>query len=149
MIMARFDFTEGWTVDGDAADTFAVCFSNGDSDRIHPSGLTFGWTITINGVTTAAHEWPSSNAVVREVTRQRTFEFRIGARADDEVLLAVWATESGRRVEDEISFVVPRPQQPFLSWVWDEGGWMPPVPHPNEDSMYAWDEDFQSWVSVP
>ncbi|MDT9547751.1 MAG: hypothetical protein RI826_10520 [Chlorobium phaeovibrioides] len=42
-----------------------------------------------------------------------------------------------------------RPTQPYPSWTWGGTGWAPPVPHPDGDSFYQWDENNQSWVEVP
>lgn len=41
-------------------------------------------------------------------------------------------------------FITP---QPFASWTLDgNGDWQPPTPMPEEDALYVWDEDLQSWV---
>lgn len=49
--------------------------------------------------------------------------------------------------EDIDGFVPP---QPFASWVLDEGSglWVSPVPYPEGDGLWAWDEDGQVWVEV-
>ena len=38
-------------------------------------------------------------------------------------------------------------QQPYPSWSLNTGTWTwtPPVPYPNDDDLYHWDEDRQSW----
>jgi len=40
------------------------------------------------------------------------------------------------------------PPQPFASWTLDEETciWTPPVPYPNDDNRYIWDESTTSWV---
>jgi hypothetical protein len=45
------------------------------------------------------------------------------------------------------AFIPPRP---FPSWLLDEDTclWQPPTPYPDNDGMYAWDEDTQTWVAV-
>jgi len=49
--------------------------------------------------------------------------------------------------EDIDGFIPP---QPFPSWLLDEstGLWEAPVPYPEGDGMYQWDEDAQEWVPV-
>lgn len=148
MIVARFDLGDGWTFSGDASTTFAVCFADGDADRLYPNALQFGWTLIVNGEQTDDHEWPPANVVVREITPQRMFEFRTDAKADDEILLRVWASESGQRVEGETTFVVPRPEQPFASWTWQDGAWTPPQPYPSDGELYGWDEETASWKLI-
>ena len=42
------------------------------------------------------------------------------------------------------------PPQPFPSWTLDEAtcDWESPVPKPNDDKIYRWDEDSKSWVEA-
>ena len=42
------------------------------------------------------------------------------------------------------------PPQPYPSWVLDEDTclWEAPVAYPDDDKMYAWDEETQSWDEV-
>jgi hypothetical protein len=40
------------------------------------------------------------------------------------------------------------PPQPFPSWTRNEGSWQPPIPYPNDDNVYTWNEDEQSWDIV-
>lgn len=43
-------------------------------------------------------------------------------------------------------FIAP---QPYASWTLDdEGDWLPPVPYPDDDKLYEWDEENQTWVEV-
>jgi hypothetical protein len=141
MITFTFDLQAGWTFDGDPASAFGVRFSDGDATRLYPDGLAFGWTC--GDVT---HEWPAANAVVREITPQRTFEFRLDVKPDDEITLDVWAENAGVRVEGETTWTVPRPAQPFGSWTWTDGAWTAPKPYPEGDGWYEWDEDAEAWV---
>lgn len=48
---------------------------------------------------------------------------------------------------DRDAFISP---QPFPSWTLDEAGdWQPPTPKPTDGSPWAWDEESQSWVTIP
>lgn len=42
------------------------------------------------------------------------------------------------------------PPQPFLSWLLDSdtGLWKAPIPYPNDDKSYYWNEKTQSWDVV-
>jgi len=40
-----------------------------------------------------------------------------------------------------------RPLSPFPSWTWDDG-WHPPVPYPDDDQFYEWNEEAGSWDLV-
>jgi hypothetical protein len=44
------------------------------------------------------------------------------------------------------AFISP---QPFASWTLDEDvNWQPPIPYPNDNNIYTWNEDNQSWDLV-
>jgi hypothetical protein len=45
------------------------------------------------------------------------------------------------------AFISP---QPYPSWLLDEDTcrWDAPIPYPDDDKMYNWDEDTTSWVIV-
>ena len=42
------------------------------------------------------------------------------------------------------------PPKPFDSWTLDEQSclWEPPMPYPNDDNRYTWDEETISWIKV-
>lgn len=42
------------------------------------------------------------------------------------------------------------PPSPYPSWLLNEDTclWQPPVPVPDEEKQYAWDEDSTSWIEV-
>ena len=43
-------------------------------------------------------------------------------------------------------FIAP---QPFISWSLDENhDWQPPVPYPDNDQSYTWNEETQEWVKA-
>jgi hypothetical protein len=48
--------------------------------------------------------------------------------------------------EDIDAFVAPKPHP---SWILDaDARWQPPIPRPNDGSLYAWNEATTSWVFV-
>jgi hypothetical protein len=147
MITATFDLTVGWTFDGEPSTDFGIRFTDGASTRVYPDGLAFGWSALVNGSDTASASWPPSNTVIRELGTTRVFPYRLDAAADDRVTLLLWATNAGATVEGETTFTIPRPRQPFPSWSWSEGRWQPPVPYPDGDGWYGWDET-DGWVPV-
>lgn len=50
---------------------------------------------------------------------------------------------------DEANDVFYAPQ-PFPSWILNNQTWLweAPVPYPNDDKLYRWDEETTSWVEV-
>lgn len=41
-----------------------------------------------------------------------------------------------------------RPPRPFNSWNWDGNEWVAPIPMPNEDGPWEWNEDYLNWEQV-
>ena len=41
-----------------------------------------------------------------------------------------------------------RPPRPFPSWEWEGGEWTAPVPYPDDEAWYEWDEETLSWATV-
>lgn len=71
---------------------------------------------------------------------------RLLLQPENEYDLYLWAENNGESFETTVNFTTPRPKQPYDSWSWDGAQWNPPVPYPNDDKFYVWDEDAQKWV---
>ena len=43
-----------------------------------------------------------------------------------------------------------KPQQPFISWTFNESDWKweAPLPYPEDGNAYTWDEELQEWTAV-
>jgi hypothetical protein len=147
MIEATYDLTgKTWTVAGEGTD-FAVSFTDGDAEAMHPDRLRFGWTVTVNGEQTAGQSHPAPNIKFVEVKTTARFYGRAEAFPDDEVTVTFFAaTGDDDQVEEQHTFVAPKPAQPYPSWVWEDGYWQPPVPYPDDDAPYVWDEETQDWI---
>lgn len=72
---------------------------------------------------------------------------------------AQWATENlgGEWYDSPKKIPIPglwdlehsfRPLQPFPSWIWDGSTWQPPVPYPDDEQIYQWNETTISWELV-
>ena len=47
--------------------------------------------------------------------------------------------------ETDDVFIAP---QPYPTWILDENyDWQPPVPYPDDEGMFVWDEDIEDWVA--
>lgn len=67
-----------------------------------------------------------------------------------EYSLNVWAENNGERWENTFIFFNPTFPKPYESWNWDEDQnmWVSPVPYPNDDDIYIWNEETTSWDKV-
>ena len=149
MILATYDLTgKTWTVTGDPEIDFDVAFTDGDADPIEPDRLRFGWTVTVNGEITDEAVFPTENVKYVSIRPTARFHARIDAAPDDQVTITFAAsTGDDDQVEDQIDFTIPRPPQPYPSWVWGDGYWQAPKPYPDDEAPYVWDEDEQDWIA--
>jgi hypothetical protein len=60
----------------------------------------------------------------------------------------LWAENDGKAFEKTFEFTTPRPPQPYSSWTWNGETWEAPVPYPEDDEMYQWEEENQEWILV-
>lgn len=40
------------------------------------------------------------------------------------------------------------PEQPYPSWIRDQGKWISPIPYPDDNKKYVWNEINQTWDLV-
>lgn len=115
------------------------------------TGFSFGAVVSIDGETALEHSYPPEG--VQCVSTDQDVLFAENLKpfpADSECHVAAWAEVSGTRVEEQLTFTIPRPSQPFSSWSWDGTKWAPPVPFPldDDDNEYEWNEDQGTWDLV-
>jgi hypothetical protein len=149
MIEAIYDLTDKeWNVIGSGID-FAVSFTDGDANLMRPDELRFGWTVTVNGEQVSEKFYPEPNVKFVEIRPTAKFYGRVEAVPDEKITFTFFAAQGdNEKVEKQYAFVVPRPEQLFPSWVWEDGQWTPPVPYPDDGGFYAWDENGQIWATV-
>jgi hypothetical protein len=72
---------------------------------------------------------------------------RLKLEMETDYELYLWAENNKESFETTVSFTTPRPVQPYQSWTWDADAqrWVSPVPYPDDDKYYQWNEETQSW----
>lgn len=42
------------------------------------------------------------------------------------------------------------PPKEFNSWIWENDSymWIPPIPHPNDEKFYIWNEEIVNWEEI-
>jgi hypothetical protein len=147
-ILARLDLASGaWTFDVQPefpSPDIEVGFRNGDGPAVFDE-LTFGVTVTVAGQRKLDVIYPPAGVKYVATDQQWLTSDRVHLAADDVATLDVWAVNAGIRHEGSTTFTVPRPAQPYPSWVWDDARWQPPVPYPDEGD-WEWDEATGDWV---
>ena len=62
--------------------------------------------------------------------------------------LFLWAENDNTRIEKTFTLEIPKPPKPFESWIWNNEllHWNAPIPYPQDDKEYEWNEENQNWV---
>lgn len=123
-----------------------VGFREGNNPAVF-DGLAFGLTVTVNGQKRYAATYPPEGVAYKATDQTYISSDRVALAADDVATLAVWAENGGVWYDDEVTFTIPRPPQPYPSWTWSDG-WQPPIPYPDDENFYEWDEETFSWATV-
>ena len=75
---------------------------------------------------------------------------RLNLKPEIEYELYLWAENNKESFETTVTFTTPRPEQLYESWTWDTESkqWQAPVPYPDDDNIYQWNEEDQQWAIV-
>lgn len=111
-------------------------------------GLKLGATVSIDGVVVEEISLPPPGVEYRSTDQNTLATVRIRPFPPDGVCtVAVWVhTRDGAQHEGETTFTIPRPPQPYPSWIWDGSAWHAPVAYPDDGELYEWDEDAGAWA---
>lgn len=113
-------------------------------------GVRFGFVLTVDGEQTDSNEWPPAGVKYGRTDQNTLASYRLHWTPDSTVVLYVWLIDStGVKHEDTLSFTAPKPPSPYPSWEWADGQWNPPVPRPEDEKCYQWDEENVNWLEVP
>jgi hypothetical protein len=144
-----YDFTDGWSIEGEPDRLFDITFVSAGAGRIPATGMSFGWDVLVNGLTIESGMWPEPGIKWLEVTPGDVYSLAFPADYDDEVVITVWFAHDGQRDEFTHTFAAPATPQPHASWVWNGSEWEAPFPCPEYGAIYAWSENRQEWVGYP
>lgn len=109
-------------------------------------GLSFGFSVFANGKSNYEISYPTDGTEYEATDQKYISSDTLSLSPDDNVTMKVWAENAGSRYEGSVDFVVPRPEKPYASWVWEEGQWVAPLPKP--EGFYGWDEESGQWVEA-
>jgi len=114
-------------------------------------GLSYGADVRVNGELVLEKAWPPPGVMYVSTDQDMLVTERLtNFPPDAECSLSVWVENANGKFTGQTSFTIPRPEQPYASWVWNTKTliWEAPVPYPDDNKFYEWDEETQSWVEV-
>lgn len=142
-----------WSVVEEDESSFSATISIGFRDSgnlpVTFSGLSFGYSIEDSGVAVAEETYPLGDLVYVSTDQGHITSSRVdGLIPEKEYTVSFWAENDGQSFQGSTAITLPRPTQPYPSWIYntDTYSWESPTPYPEDGERYIWDEDTQSWV---
>lgn len=124
-----------------------IGFVSDDSSVVIFDNLSFGFDASSGEKSTTIVE-PSEGVIYVSTDQPVMVTYTLEDLVADEVwTMNMWTENAGTPFAESFTFTVPRPSSPYPSWVWDEAehDWVPPIPYPNDEKVYMWNEETQSW----
>lgn len=150
MIVASLNLYNGvWTVEeDDSAEELGIGFTSEKPTTEFNSVFSFGWSLSIDGKEVDKKEYPLNGVSYTYTDQKILVDDQISVRPDDNCQIHVWVVHGGMRFDRDINWVVARPESPHPAWVWDSNHrlWVAPVPVPDMDHIYRWDDEINAWV---
>lgn len=116
-------------------------------ETVDISCFKYGATISINNQVVIENCYPPDGVQYINTNQDILVTERLSPfPADAECHIVAWVEISETRIEEDITFTIPRPTQPFASWIWNETCWTAPIPYPSDDGIYIWREDEGDWI---
>ena len=119
-----------------------------DSETTQFNNVSFGYEIYTGEELIVSESFPPENIVYVSTDQEiMTTSYFEKIKLGKPYTLKFWITDSGENFDGTFDIMIPRPEQPFESWTWNEdvSVWEPPAPYPNDGEYYVWDEETLSW----
>ena len=110
--------------------------------------LNFGFDFKKEKNTIKKMNFPPKGVKYIEFKNGYILSERLNTEPDNLYDIIVWAKKDDVRIEKTFTLEIPKPTKPFESWVWNNEllHWEAPIPYPQDDKEYEWDEENQNWV---
>lgn len=115
------------------------------------SGLSFGYSVEDGDIVVGGDSQPTGDLVYVSTDQEYLISSRVdGLVPEKEYVVSFWAENDGQNFQGSTAITLPRPNQPYPSWVYNEEtySWSAPVAYPEDGNKYTWDEDVENWVII-
>lgn len=152
-LIAKHNFqTQDWSViENDLNSSYVdLCIGFIDQESvINFKGLKFGFNLISNDVILDIQSYPPEGITFLQSDQEYLTIYRLNLQPETTYSLFFWLENDEKRSEYTYNFTTPRPPQPFLSWTWNGQVWEAPIPYPQDNEFYIWNEQTQQWEKPP
>jgi hypothetical protein len=116
--------------------------------KIEMVDLTFGFTLTKDGVVVKEFSYPPSGTRLLRSDQEYIHVERVEWIPFSHYTLYWWYKPAGQaKIEKTREFLSPQGKAPYASWKWNDlnKGHEPPKKMPGDGYVYAWEESTKSW----
>jgi len=153
-IIATDNFqTNNWILDtteiGSHSNDLFIGFTD-EAPIVEFKNLSFGYELRQNENIKSYGVYPPANTKYVRSDQEYLVSVRLNTQPNETYELFLWAENNSTRIEKTFELNIPKPQQPFESWTWNDINktWEAPVPYPEDEKIYTWNEETQNWEEV-
>ena len=145
--------TQNWELDISELGSFYNDLHIGFTDKapiISFKKLTFGFELKQSENIKQYGVYPPNGVKYIQTDQEYLITVRLKTLPTETYELFLWAENDEKRIEKTFTLKIPKPPQPFESWIWnkEELKWEPPVPCPQDNKEYEWEEETTSWKII-
>lgn len=145
--------TKSWLIKNDALQSscidICIGFTKKEKLPVTFDNLSFGLSVFSENEKIFEESRPHAGSSYHSTDQECLDNFIIdNVNRGRKYTINVWAENAGEKWEKSFDVTMPRSESPYPSWSYDKihGVWVSPVPYPDDDEIYFWDEDLTNWV---
>jgi hypothetical protein len=118
-----------------------------DAPIVHFKNLKFGFELKQGDNIKQYGVYPPTGVKYVQSDQKYLTTVRLKTTPTETYELYLWAENADTRIEKTFTLEIPKPKQPYPSWNWEKDTltWESPIPYPQDDNEYEWDEETKNW----
>jgi hypothetical protein len=145
--------TNNWVLNTNELGAFYNDLHIGFTDKapiVHFKNLKFGFELKQGDNIKQYGVYPPAGLKYVQSDQKYLTTVRLKTTPTETYELYLWAENADTRIEKTFTLEIPKPEQPHQSWNWEQDTltWNAPIPYPQDDNEYEWDETTQNWQQI-
>lgn len=120
-------------------------FTDGENQIIRFNNLSFGFDLIEDDEVVYSEEYPIPGFRYVETDQEFIEVSTIYTKPNKKYIIKFWSYENSEMSELEYELRTPIQKESYPSWEFDGEVWRAPVPYPDDDKTYIWNEGDKRW----
>jgi hypothetical protein len=145
--------TQSFIKEEDLEENYSLNFYFGFRDNgnlpVYLNNANFGYVLLDQNIEIEKNDNPLNGLVLISTDQNFIFNKKFENLVPlKEYSLIFWSENSNIRKEETFTFILPQPEKPFESWIYNDDLhiWEAPIPRPEGDQIYIWSEKDKKWI---